>query len=60
MQVVDPTTGTPLTQAQLCSELVFATLAGFETTSNALTYTLGMLATHPQALGRLEQVGGNL
>ena len=53
----DPVTQAPLSLAQLKSELVIATLAGFETTSNALSWTLGSLAAHPQALEALVLVG---
>lgn len=57
MAVVDPATNQPLALHQLKSELVIATLAGFETTSNALSWTLAALAAHPQAMQALEQVG---
>uniref|UniRef100_A0A383VZN8 Cytochrome P450 n=1 Tax=Tetradesmus obliquus TaxID=3088 RepID=A0A383VZN8_TETOB len=55
LQVLDPATGTPLTLNQLKAELVIAALAGFETTSMALSWTLGALACHPAALHKLEQ-----
>lgn len=50
----DPTTGKPLTLDQLKAEMVLAALAGFETTSMGLTWTLGALACHPRALKVLE------
>eukprot|EP00879_Flechtneria_rotunda_P010935 GHRR01011426.1.p1 GENE.GHRR01011426.1~~GHRR01011426.1.p1 ORF type:complete len:628 (+),score=243.39 GHRR01011426.1:210-2093(+) len=53
--VCDPATSKPLTQDQLKAEMVVATLAGFETTSNALSWTLGSLACHPEAMSKLEQ-----
>jgi cytochrome P450 len=56
MAVRDPASQRPLSQQQLQAELVTATLAGFETTSNALSWTLGSLAAHPHALAALEQV----
>lgn len=56
MAVQDPLTQQPLSLQQLKSELVIATLAGFETTSNALSWTLGSLAAHPAAMAALEQV----
>jgi len=55
LQVVDPATCAPLTTNQLKAEMVLATIAGFETTSNAVTWALGMLATHTTAMARLEQ-----
>jgi cytochrome P450 len=42
---------------QLKAELVIAALAGFETTSMALSWTLGALACHPDVMHKLEQVG---
>lgn len=36
--------------------LLLLLLTGFETTSNALSWTIGSLACHPEALSRLEQV----
>lgn len=57
MAVQDPLTQQPLSLQQLKSELVIATLAGFETTSNALSWTLGSLAAHSAAMAALEQVG---
>lgn len=57
LNVVDPATGQPLNPQQLKSEMAIATLAGFETTSNALSWTLGALACHTDVMTRLEQVG---
>jgi cytochrome P450 len=56
LQVIDPTTGAPLTLDQLKAELVIAALAGFETTSMALSWTLGALACHPDVMHKLHQV----
>jgi hypothetical protein len=56
LQVIDPATGSPLTLDQLKAELVIAALAGFETTSMALSWTLGALACHPDVMKQLEQV----
>lgn len=55
--MLDPATGKPLSVDQLKAEMVIAALAGFETTSNALSWTLGALACHPRAMQQLEQVG---
>jgi cytochrome P450 len=38
-------------------QLVIAALVGFETMSMALSWTLGVLAGHPDVMHRLEQVG---
>lgn len=54
LQITDPSTGKPLTLDQLKAEMVLAALAGFETTSMGLSWTLGALACHPEVLRELE------
>ena len=49
----DPATGKPLNQGQLKAELGMVLGAGFETTSNAIAWTLGALATHPAVQSKL-------
>ena len=49
----DPATGKPLNQGQLKAELGMVLGAGFETTSNAIAWTLGALATHPTVQSKL-------
>jgi cytochrome P450 len=46
-KVRDPATGQPLTFDQMKAEMAIIMAAGFETTSNALVWTLAALATHP-------------
>jgi cytochrome P450 len=41
--------GTPMSQKQLLDEVLILFTAGFETTANALSFTLYLLATHPSA-----------
>jgi cytochrome P450 len=52
--ITDPATNKPLTLDQLKAEMVLAALAGFETTSMGLTWTLGALACHPDVVRELE------
>ena len=49
----DPATGKPLNQNQLKAELGVVLGAGFETTSNAIAWTMGALATHPAVQSKL-------
>ena len=43
----DPATGRPLTDQEICHELVLFLLAGHDTTSTTLTYALWALGHHP-------------
>lgn len=56
MHVTNPVTNKHLSLDELKAELALATLAGFETTSNGITWIMAMLLTHPDALNKLEQV----
>ena len=49
----DEETGEPLDEVQIRDEVVTLMLAGHETTANALTWTLYLLATHPEVEMRL-------
>lgn len=51
----DEDTGEPMDQAQIRDELMTFMLAGHETTSNALAWTLMLLSQHPGARARLEE-----
>ena len=51
--MTDPATGKPLSQGQLKAELAVMLGAGFETTSNAIAWTMGLLATHPAVQSKL-------
>ncbi|KAI8476126.1 MAG: cytochrome P450 [Monoraphidium minutum] len=53
LRAVNPDTGRPLTLAELKGELSIFYIAGFETTSHAITWTLGLLAAHPAAQAAL-------
>jgi cytochrome P450 len=48
-------TGEPMTEAQLLDEIVILFIAGHETTGNALTWSLSLLAHHPGELNRLRK-----
>jgi cytochrome P450 len=43
----DPSTGQPLSDDEICNELVLFILAGHDTTSTTLTYALWALGRHP-------------
>lgn len=43
----DPATGLPLTDAQLEAELVTFFIAGYDTSNAAISWTLGLIAAHP-------------
>ena len=51
----DEETGEPLHEVQIRDEVVTMMLAGHETTANALTWTLYLLATHPEVEARLAE-----
>ena len=53
LELRDPDTGAPLTRQQLIDETKTLFLAGFETTATALTWTLYLLARHPDAAAKL-------
>ncbi len=53
MNAVDETTDRPMSDRQLCDELLTLVLAGHETTANALSFTLYLLSRHPSWLRRL-------
>ncbi len=47
IEAIDPETGLPLTDDEICAELVLFMLAGHDTTSTTLTYALWSLGHHP-------------
>jgi cytochrome P450 len=47
IEVIDPQTDRPLTDDEICHELVLFMLAGHDTTSTTLTYALWSLGHHP-------------
>ena len=49
----DPATGQPLSDAQICDELLIFLLAGHDTTATALTYALWALGHHPDLQDRV-------
>jgi cytochrome P450 len=49
----DPRTGRPLSDDQICHELVLFILAGHDTTSTTLTYSLWALGHHPAIQDRV-------
>ncbi len=51
----DPETGESMSDAQLKDEVMTLFLAGYETTANALGWTLWLLATHGEVLATLHQ-----
>jgi cytochrome P450 len=55
----DPATGRPLTDQEICHELVLFMLAGHDTTSTTLTYALWALGHHPDIQQRVyDEVAG--
>jgi cytochrome P450 len=50
----DEASGAAMSEQQVRDELMTFLLAGHETTANALTWTLYLLSTHPDARARLE------
>jgi cytochrome P450 len=46
-------TGNPMNEEQILDEILILIIAGHETTANALTWTLFLLAQHPRELERL-------
>ncbi len=47
--------GTVMTNNQLIDEILILFVAGHETTANALTFTLKLIAQHPEVLQKVEQ-----
>ena len=54
LQLVDAETGEQMTDQQLRDEAITIFLAGFETTSLALSWAYDLLPRHPQVLARLK------
>ena len=55
MSATDETGGERMTPKQLRDEVMTLVLAGFETTANALTWTLYLLSQHPDAARQVEE-----
>jgi cytochrome P450 len=53
MEVADPETGQPLSDAAICDELLVFMLAGHDTTATTLTYALWQLGQHHQLQERV-------
>jgi cytochrome P450 len=53
LAVADPHTGQPLSDDDICHELVLFILAGHDTTSSTLTYSLWALGHHPAIQDRV-------
>jgi cytochrome P450 len=53
IEATDPQTGRPLTDDEICHELVLFMLAGHDTTSTTLTYALWSLGHHPDIRDRV-------
>jgi cytochrome P450 len=47
--------GEPMSEAQILDEILILMIAGYETTANALSWTLYLLANHPDELEKLRQ-----
>lgn len=59
VDAADPATGRPLTEQEICHELVLFMLAGHDTTSTTLTYALWALGHHPDIQQRVyDEVAG--
>jgi cytochrome P450 len=56
----DPATGQPLSDAQICDELLVFLLAGHDTTATTLTYALWALGRHPDLQDRVAAEVGAL
>jgi cytochrome P450 len=54
LQAIDEETGERMTQQDVQDEVLTLLLAGHETTTNALSWTFALLATHPAAQVRLQ------
>ncbi|MEX2232130.1 MAG: cytochrome P450 [Cyclobacteriaceae bacterium] len=53
-------TGLPMDENQVIDEILILLIAGHETTANALSWTLYLLANHPQELQRLRETTHSL
>jgi cytochrome P450 len=53
-------TGEPMTEDQIIDEILILIIAGHETTANALSWTLYLLAKHPDEFNRLKAVTKNI
>lgn len=53
-------TGLPMDEHQVIDEILILLIAGHETTANALSWTLYLLANHPQELQKLRESARNL
>jgi cytochrome P450 len=53
-------TGEPMHEEQVIDEILIVLIAGHETTANALSWTLYLLATHAPELNRLKQATASL
>ncbi len=53
-------TGAPMDEVQIIDEILILLIAGHETTANALSWTLYLLANHPAELERLKRATQNL
>jgi cytochrome P450 len=53
-------TGSPMDETQVIDEILILLIAGHETTANALSWTLYLLANHPLELEKLRDATGNL
>ena len=53
LAATDPATGQPLSDAQICDELLIFLLAGHDTTATTLTYALWALGHHPDLQDRV-------
>ncbi len=55
LELRDPETGEPLSRQEIIDETKTLFLAGFETTATALTWTLYLLARHPDVAAKLQE-----
>lgn len=55
LAATDPATGRPLSDAQICDELIIFLLAGHDTTATALTYALWALGHRPDLQDRVAE-----
>jgi cytochrome P450 len=53
-------TGEPMTEEQLIDEILIILIAGHETTANALSWSLYLLAQHPEELRKAKEASHNL
>ncbi|MFN3912887.1 cytochrome P450 [Hyphomonas sp.] len=60
LQARDPETGDALSDALLCDNLLGFIMAGYETTSTALTWTLYLIAAHAPTQARLIDEANNV